>query len=150
MKLRTMLAATLLLWALGATAQSPAPTPTKATVADPPTISPPMPPPAPAPEDPAAAPTECPAIAPSTRPPVYPMALAEQGLSGVTLLMLEVDPCGAVAQVRVERSSGYAEFDQAAVEAAQGWRLAPAYQDGVAVPQRVRRPVRFELIEDLP
>ncbi|UHQ24439.1 energy transducer TonB [Lysobacter sp. 5GHs7-4] len=78
------------------------------------------------------------------------MALAEQGLSGVTLLMLEVDPCGAVAQVRVERSSGYAEFDQAAVEAAQGWRLAPAYQDGVAVPQRVRRPVRFELIEDLP
>lgn len=99
-------------------------------------------------------PDDCPAYdpasAPSRQPPTYPPAMAEQGLSGVAMLVLAIDRCGRIAEARVERSSGYPEFDQAALEAAMRWRMTPAYRDGEAVTSRVRRPVRFELLEDLP
>lgn len=99
---------------------------------------------------PADCPAFDPAFAPSAQPPVYPPEMVEQGLSGVSTLVLTIDRCGRVAEARVERSSGYPEFDQAALAAAIGWRFAPAYRAGEAVSGRVRRPVRFELLEALP
>lgn len=101
-----------------------------------------------------AMPEDCPAYdpasAPSRQPPVYPPTMAEQELSGVVMLVLTIDRCGRIAEARVERGSGYPEFDQAALEAAMRWRMTPAYHDGEAVTSRVRRPVRFELAEALP
>ncbi|WP_091636164.1 energy transducer TonB [Lysobacter sp. cf310] len=99
-------------------------------------------------------PDDCPAYdpasAPSRQPPTYPPVMAEQGLSGVVMLVLTIDRCGRIAEARMERGSGYPEFDQAALEAAMRWRMTPAYRDGEAVTSRVRRPVRFELLEDVP
>lgn len=45
----------------------------------------------------------------------YPVAARNQGRQGEVLLNLEIDPCGALAQVHLERSSGHDLLDQAAL-----------------------------------
>jgi protein TonB len=77
--------------------------------------------------------------------PRYPEAARRQGLEGVTLLKFEVLTTGRVGQVLVERSAGYADFDEAAVEAVKGWRFEPARRGSQSVTVWVTLPVRFEL-----
>ncbi|MNV63194.1 Gram-negative bacterial tonB protein [compost metagenome] len=54
---------------------------------------------------------------------------------------------GAVTGVVVDTSSGHADLDAAAVEAARGWTLNPGSKNGKAVGGQVRVPVRFDMDE---
>lgn len=78
-------------------------------------------------------------------PPHYPPSMN----IGEVLLKLDVDASGAVTTVQVERSSGHADLDAAAVTAAHTWKLNPGYKGGVAVAGQIRTPVRFAMDESV-
>ena len=76
---------------------------------------------------------------------LYPEELWDAGVQGETLLRIYVGTTGNADSVRVERSSGYAAFDSAAVRGAASLRFAPARQGQAPVGAWVRLPVRFNL-----
>lgn len=73
-------------------------------------------------------------------PPRYPPSLH----TGEVMLKIEVAADGTAAGIVVDRSSGHADLDEAAVQAARGWRFNPARKDGRMVAGKVRIPVRFD------
>lgn len=87
-------------------------------------------------------PADCPPGEPQRSPPKYPRGYFTA--SGTTVLVLDLDRCGLIDQVWIERNSGYAELDRAAVEAARQWRFSPEIRQGRAVPSRVRLPLDFQ------
>lgn len=79
----------------------------------------------------------------NTRPPPrFPPELVAAGAEGTTVLVITHDQAGKVLDVVVEKSSGYAQFDQAAIEAAKTWTM-PAPADGGKI-GRARVPVDFK------
>lgn len=88
-------------------------------------------------------PTDAPASTPgfaNMSPPRYPPSMN----TGEVVLKVEVAADGTAAGVTVDRSSGHADLDEAAMEAAREWKFVPAYKDGKAVAGKVRVPVRFD------
>ena len=75
----------------------------------------------------------------------YPEDLWDAGVEGETLLRLFVTQEGGVDTVRVERTSGYAAFDSAAVIGARELRFEPARRGLEAVSTWVLLPVEFDL-----
>lgn len=76
------------------------------------------------------------------QPPRFPPELVAAGAEGTTVLIITHDQAGKVLDVVVEKSSGYAQFDQAAIEAAKTWTM-PAPVDGGKI-GRARVPVDFK------
>ncbi|MBI4985578.1 MAG: energy transducer TonB [Rhodocyclales bacterium] len=70
----------------------------------------------------------------------YPPEAIARGLEGEALVLLFLDEAGNAVAARLERSSGHALLDSAAVGAAQAVRALP-----VGAPQEVLLPVRFRL-----
>lgn len=80
--------------------------------------------------------------------PRYPREAMEQGLSGRSLLKVLIDAQGAVAAVVVERSSGHALLDEAAVEELRGWHFIRTDTKGTVPELSIARvPMRYELVE---
>lgn len=77
--------------------------------------------------------------------PPYPFAAVRQGAEGRVLLMAEVLPDGRAASVRLEKSSGHAVLDAAAMNTVRTWRFTPARKDGVPITQTVSIPIDFTL-----
>ena len=77
--------------------------------------------------------------------PIYPDSARRKRQEGVVWLMVEVSEWGDARAVAVERTSGYAALDDAALEAVRGWKFSPARQGDRAVAARVEVPVRFRL-----
>lgn len=73
----------------------------------------------------------------------YPLLLWDQDMEGETLLRVRVTDTGAVDSVEVVTSSGYADFDDAAVEGAKEMRFSPARRDGERIRVWARVPVHF-------
>lgn len=65
------------------------------------------------------------------------------GISGVTMLIAEVDAQGVVKNVFIEKSSRLREFDEAAKNSVQNWKFRPAIKNGEAVASYVRIPIEF-------
>ena len=63
----------------------------------------------------------------------YPAAAIRANAEGVTLLEFTVTQEGAVADLKVGKSSGNADLDKAAIACASKWRYKPATLDGKAV-----------------
>ena len=61
------------------------------------------------------------------------------------VLRVEVLPDGIAGAVAVDRSSGYASLDEAAVAAVRKWRFRSALSNGAPVVANVRAPIRFSL-----
>jgi TonB family protein len=80
----------------------------------------------------------------------YPVALWDEQVDGETLLSVFVTTDGSVDSVRVQTSSGYPEFDEAAVEGAWNVRFIPAYKGNKKMPMWVRLPVRFDHVTGSP
>ena len=78
-------------------------------------------------------------------PPKYPPSMN----TGEVLLQIDVAADGSVAGVAVERSSGHADLDEAAMAAASKWTFIPGHENGVAVARKIRVPVRFDKDETL-
>jgi len=74
--------------------------------------------------------------------PKYPKKARRMGWEGVVVLEFLVDAQGNVYDIKVVRSSGYAELDQAAINALKQWKFAP--KPG-ANPEEGRLTVKFTL-----
>jgi protein TonB len=79
----------------------------------------------------------------NSHPPIYPMAAVKQHHQGLVVLDVTIDDKGRVQDVRVERSSGWPELDEAAVDAAHGWRYEPGIFNDKPAGGIVRIPVDF-------
>jgi TonB family protein len=74
--------------------------------------------------------------------PEWPGAPGDHDVIVPITLIVEAD--GTVSHVQVSESQG-ADFDAAAVAAAQNWRFQPASRNGTPIAARIRALVRFEL-----
>ena len=80
----------------------------------------------------------------------YPEELWDAGVEGETVLRIRVTELGTVDSARVDRSSGHAAFDSAALDGAHALRFAPAVRADVPVPSWAQLPVRFRLDTSAP
>ena len=115
--------------------QTPRPAPPVATTPDPAPVTPPQPAAPPAPPAPPSVvqSSDLGARMVSGRPPRYPIESRRSGEQGTVVLALTVGTDGGVANIAVQRSSGFPRLDDAARGAVRTWRWAPILRDGVAV-----------------
>lgn len=128
--------------------------PVERRLADP---TPPAAPPAPAPAPAASAGAPAATSGPSTPPnfraaylnnpgPTYPPSSRRKREEGVVRLRVQVSAEGAPNQVQLERSSGSADLDNAALDIVRKrWRFVPAQQAGKPVSAWVIVPLEFSL-----
>ena len=90
-------------------------------------------------------PVEEPVPMPGPSPFVYPLELWDMKLQGETVLMVHVTELGVVDSAFVLGSSGYQQFDSAAVRGAHLMRFSPARQGAKRVALWTKVPVRFSL-----
>jgi TonB family protein len=91
-------------------------------------------------------PTRVPARALERENPEYPESALSQGREGWVTVSFVISTTGDVIEPMIEASSGGAAFEQAALRAVEGWKYAPATQDGVPVEQAmVKTVLRFSL-----
>jgi protein TonB len=114
-------------------------------------------PPAPDPKPVAAAPPAPPREAPPTTPPNfnaaylrnapprYPLIARRNGVEGTVRLKVLVTKDGKPARVELERSSGSAALDNAALEAVRGWQFVPARRGQEPIESSVLVPIVFKL-----
>ena len=82
-----------------------------------------------------AAPTPPPDLAvycPDRTAPAYPSAARRRGLEGTVVLQVTLGVSGRVQAASVERSSGIAMLDRAALAAVRRWRCQPPRVGGVS------------------
>lgn len=77
--------------------------------------------------------------------PRYPVAARRAGEQGTVTLRVLVTRDGQPARVDVEKSSGSAPLDSAALEAVKVWRFVPARQGADAIESWVLVPIVFRL-----
>jgi protein TonB len=77
--------------------------------------------------------------------PMYPSRAIREGWFGTVMLSVYVMENGRISEVRLDRSSGHPELDEAAIREAKRWRLKPGMRDGVAVPMWKQIPITFQL-----
>lgn len=80
-----------------------------------------------------------------TPQPLYPSASRSRSEQGEVLLRIEVLTNGRVGRVEVEKTSGYARLDDAAVKTVRDWRFKPALKGRETVICWVNIPVTFRL-----
>ena len=78
-------------------------------------------------------------------PPKYPAESRKLREEGVVLLKVAVTAEGRPASVQLQRSSGFARLDQAALNAVRRWEFNPAREGLTPVACAVEVPVRFGL-----
>jgi protein TonB len=86
---------------------------------------------------------EEPKLMPDPTPVKYPPVLWDQGVEGETEVLVEVSEVGDIVNTSVAQTSGYAEFDSAALEGVRRLRFTPGKRGDKPVAMRVRIPVRF-------
>ena len=77
--------------------------------------------------------------------PRYPPAARRSGEQGTVTLRVLVTAEGLPSRVSVEKTSGSAHLDNAALEAVKGWRFTPARRGNEAVDGWVLVPIVFRL-----
>jgi protein TonB len=78
-------------------------------------------------------------------PPAYPHLSRRFGEEGRVVLRVLVDAQGRPQAVEVERSSGFARLDRAAVQAVRRWHFVPARRGERTVSEWVMVPIVFSL-----
>jgi TonB family protein len=86
---------------------------------------------------------EAPVPMPDRTPVEYPERLWDRKVEGETELMIRVNEYGDVDSVLVAVSSGYAEFDSAAVQGARRLRFTPGRRGDRRVAMWTRMPIVF-------
>lgn len=69
----------------------------------------------------------------SFKPPRYPVESRRRKEQGVVLLTLLLAADGTVAEIAVQKSSGFDRLDRAALEAVRQWRWSPTVRGGEAM-----------------
>ncbi|MBI4433086.1 MAG: TonB family protein [Candidatus Omnitrophica bacterium] len=78
-------------------------------------------------------------------PPRYPESARSRGEEGTVWMLVQISKEGRALAVKVKKSSGFAELDQAALEAIERWKFLPARIGAITIESQVQIPVRFEL-----
>jgi periplasmic protein TonB len=78
-------------------------------------------------------------------PPAYPKQSLRLGEQGKTVLLVELDELGRVANIEVKTKSGFPRLDEAAINAVKSWHCSPAKRNGVAVRSVALQPFNFAL-----
>jgi len=99
----------------------------------------------PAPAAPRQARVDAPPSPKRTIRPDYPKGARQRGEQGAVILEIQVDAEGAVGAVKVLVSSGFAELDEAAMQAAQKAKFRPAKSGGKPVASTARLKLDFKL-----
>ena len=76
--------------------------------------------------------------------PIYPTLSQRRQEQGAVQLLVSLDAQGAVREINVHQSSGYARLDQAALDAVRQWRFLPAKRGDISVAATVMVPVEFK------
>ncbi|HEY7978726.1 MAG TPA: energy transducer TonB [Rhizomicrobium sp.] len=63
--------------------------------------------------------------------PAYPTTALPNRERGAVIVSAEVRSDGTVSKVALRQSSGFADLDNAAANAVNGWKFVPASKDGV-------------------
>jgi protein TonB len=79
--------------------------------------------------------------------PVYPRMAIRRGIEGEVELSVSVSPLGRVSQISINKPSGFAMLDQAAIDSVKQWKFTPAVRDGVPAAMVIDIPVQFRLID---
>jgi periplasmic protein TonB len=74
----------------------------------------------------------------------YPPLLRDAGVGGTVNVWFFIDENGRVRNTRIAESSGYTQFDQAALQVADIMEFSPAYNRDQRVPVWVSIPTTFE------
>jgi TonB family protein len=74
----------------------------------------------------------------------YPAILRDAGIGGTVGVWLRIDERGGVLETRLDRSSGYDAFDEAALGVGRAMRFSPAMNRDRRVPVWVSVPIRFD------
>ena len=77
--------------------------------------------------------------------PVYPRSARRKGREGCVTLEVRVSPEGNVVDATIVATSGFADLDHAALDAASSARFAPATQDDTPIEGCVRLTFDFKL-----
>jgi periplasmic protein TonB len=77
--------------------------------------------------------------------PAYPPISRRLGEQGRVQLDVYILADGSVGEIKLRRSSGYAQLDQAALEAVRNWRYEPARRGNEAIAFWYVQPVTFSL-----
>jgi protein TonB len=83
-------------------------------------------------------------------PPPYPAPARRLRLEGTATIRVLVGTDGRPRSVRLEKSSGVAILDEAALKAVRGWTFVAARQGSDPVAAEVNVPVRFRLASTAP
>jgi TonB family protein len=75
----------------------------------------------------------------------YPPVLRDSGIGGTVVVFFFIDETGQVGNAVLERSSGQAALDQAALEIARLYRFKPALNRDQVVPVWVAFPLTFRV-----
>ena len=77
--------------------------------------------------------------------PAYPSLSRRFGEEGRVLLDVYILADGRVGEITLNRSSGFARLDHAALETVRNWRYMPARRGGEAIPFWYVQPITFSL-----
>jgi protein TonB len=78
-------------------------------------------------------------------PPVYPLIARRNGEQGTVTVKVLVARDGRPASVNIERTSGSAHLDRAALDAVKTWRFVPAREGSEPIEAWVLVPIVFRL-----
>jgi TonB family protein len=79
--------------------------------------------------------------------PEYPETARRRGYEGIVFLTADIDKNGSPVKVEIEKSSGHAILDEAALKAVKTWKFLPGKVGNLPIESTVRVPVRFYLDE---
>ena len=79
--------------------------------------------------------------------PVYPRMAIRRGIEGEVRLSVSVTALGKVSRISINKPSGSAILDEAAIDSVRKWQFTPAIRDGVPTAMVVDIPIQFRLID---
>lgn len=80
--------------------------------------------------------------------PDYPVSAREDGQHGLVVLRVLVSETGEPSKLKIQKSSGYAALDAAAMAGVKRWLFTPARRDRQSIASWIDVPIRFRLDED--
>ncbi|CCU79288.1 conserved domain protein [Halanaerobium saccharolyticum subsp. saccharolyticum DSM 6643] len=77
--------------------------------------------------------------------PSYPSNLRKRNIEGQVIVTLRIDREGKIQDLKINESSGYDSFDQAALKAVSNWEFKAAEKDNKKIEVIVNLPIKFML-----
>ena len=81
-------------------------------------------------------------------PPRYPLRAAERNISGKVELLVDVNPDGTVADVKILRADPPGYFEKPTLQAVRKWKFRPRIVDGQAVASSGTQLVEYKLVTE--